>query len=272
MQHCDVADCVRDVEEVLQDRPVGGLGDLALLPWVSGLHGLKQLHLTILNAPDGPCAELATAVSHLRSLTRLVLDGIRLPPNCQLACAPRLVELVVHATIQAADIRLFASLPSLRSLRLRRPDLVTDLSHLPRPWTSLHFRHPPAPQLVLLLPSGKDACVWSMLQWDGHVWRLNVSKGLSAARVTVGRAAAWLGALKGAETFEMLTLSWDEVPDFRCSELLAGLGPMNTDLRTLDLNPCWPLCAEDISEGARHLPALSLLRLELRLEVAQDVW
>ena len=254
-----------------QDPPVGYLGDLALLPWVSGLHRLKELHLTILNAPDGPCAELGSTASHLRSLTKLALDGIRLPPNCQLACAPRLVELVVHATVQAADIRLFASLLSLRSLRLGRLDLDTDLSHLPCPWTSLHFTHPPAPQLLPLLPTGKDACVRSMLEENGHVWRLNVSEGLSAARVTVGRAAAWLGALKGAGTFETLTLEWDDVPGFRCSALLAALAPMDKQLVDLVLDSFWPLCADDISEGGQHLPTLFLLRLELQREVMQDV-
>jgi hypothetical protein len=73
-----------------------------------------------------------------------MVEGMRPLPNCQLACASKLVTLTVIDTCRSADVRFYASLPCLKSLKLGRLELDVDLSHLPCQWTRVEFNNYPS--------------------------------------------------------------------------------------------------------------------------------
>lgn len=128
------------------EPPPGFLGNVALLPWVSTLHRLRDLKLDIADAPDGACEALGSAMANLSQLTSLKVGGVCLPPDCQLACAAKLKHLaVMDVESQEPDIRFYASLPCLRTLELEGVELDTDLSHLPCTWRRLKLEYPPPP-------------------------------------------------------------------------------------------------------------------------------
>ena len=60
-----------------------------------------------------------------------------------------------------------------------------------------------------------------------------------------------------------MCLRWDTMPEQPCSQLLTALAPLGHRLSSLALQN-WPLVAEDVAVGAKHLPHLQELAVHLQ--------
>lgn len=235
-----------------------------LLPWLRCLHGLRRLRLELSKTAQCSTDEVVSHLSGLQHLTSLAIEApAQLPPMClrSLACFDKLVSLALPSQIlDSAAVRVLAPLPLLLELRFNKSDPDADLSHLRSSWTKL---------TLVDTTNVLQSLAWLPLQQlqelqmcEDEWWDLDASEGLEAMCTLVHGVACTMGRLQ-----RLRPPSMGLQPNMRlqqpCSSLLVALAPTQHHLTSLSLGPTWPLAAQDVQEGAKHLPRLAKLMVHL---------